>query len=414
MGTTENRQVIRLEASHSISDAERLLAQIHSAGPGADLLASTDLKDHYFAGTAAYMQLLISWCRYCPEGRLRVHVQENDGEHQARAVLERFLKKDYGALALALAGGIWTRGGERQLTDLARPLLDRRLEEMDDRRKPPWKGPKLYAMCLDESWAEAPGMLYRPRESGAPEPEVLGLENFQWLARGISERLAAGSGGGSLASSGSLSSMLFELFRNTHSWARADAGGKPYGPSSSARGFRVQRHDLKVADEEQIVSSLPPLKDFFSHSQLAPGVDRRHFAEVTVFDSGPGLAARWRGAPVERAGDLEAEHSDVRACLRKHFSTSIEEGKGKGLHRVLQDLTALSAFLWLRCGRLSLYRDFFATPYDPEHAADEPFLLDWTGGIGGPTAAPLTAGTFFTALIPIGKNFRQETLLTSK
>lgn len=406
---TGKTKAIELRRPASIGDADAALARIRSVPSDTDLLLPNRPTGRSFAGTAALLQLIVTWSRHCPDGQLRVHVQEGDEDDRARATLESLVATDHGMLAVALAGRVTARRGARDLSRLAVPMLRERLEQANGDGEA-LRGTKAFAMCLDGNEFGAPRLLYRNRPSWlAREAELHELEQFKNLSQTLADRLARGSAGGHLASVASFSRILYELFRNTHEWARTDAGGQPYPPERSVRGIRVERHAVDRDTERQLTEAQPPLRDFCAHPQLRPRDGRRRFAELTVFDSGPGVAAR----QLDREGGqthIEAEHQALRACLRKHISSSRKESKGNGLHQVLEDLSALSAFLWLRTGRLSLYRDFAATPYRPAIDDDEPFLLDWKGGIGGVTEAPKAAGSFFTALLPIGDDPNQTTL----
>ncbi len=406
--------MIELRGRSSIAEMEALVARIVSAPRDADILLPNSLKQKSFAASAAYMQLLVTWARHCPDGRLRLHVQEDDGDERAQVTLERALKADHAMLAAALAGDVRARRGIRDLTPLAAPILRERFARMDRSGTTLRKGGKTFAMCLDDSAYEAPPLLYRDRPANlARDPELLGREGFGSLAQQIQERLNAGiGGGGAFAGVGGLSSTLYELFKNTHEWARSDAVEIPYPPESSARGVRVERHNVDAALELGMVKDQPALRDFFSHPSLAPRDGRRRFVELTVFDSGPGVASRRLLVkhPERADPDVGAELSTLRECLRKHVTSSTEDAQGVGLHKVCKDLTDLSAFLWLRTGRLSLYRDFVAMPYDPEADADEPYLLDWSAGLGGVTENAPATGSFFTALLPIGHDPNQTAL----
>ena len=100
--------------------------------------------------------------------------------------------------------------------------------------------------------------------------------------------------------------------------------------------------------------------------------------------------------------DLDDEWKALHRCLEKHF-THDRSGRrrGIGLHAAFSALNDLKAFLWIRSGRLSLYRDFVAEPYDPEQRGREPYLLDWHANGANSTEMAPAQGAFVTALIPI-------------
>jgi hypothetical protein len=390
---------------------EELLQRIVSSPRDADVLVSNSLKERTFAATAAYMQLLVTWARSCPDGRLRVHVQEDADEDRARATLGNALKSDHLMLAAALARDVRARRGERELGGIAAPILEDRFSAMDSVGALLEKGNKVFAMCLDDSPVPFPKVLYRdpPRPQRGRGAELLSLGGFQNLAGGIQDKFNEGIGGGaSFAGSGSLSTALFELFKNTDEWARSDAHNLPYPRNSSVRGIRIERRNVDSEMEE--AEDQPALRDFFAHESLRSHDGRRRVVELTVFDSGPGVPSRRLLATHPEGAEVDVGHefSALRDCLRKHVTTSKKDPRGTGLHRVLQDLTDLNAFLWLRSGRLSLYRDFVAMPYRQEdESRDEPFLLDWRAGLGGITPLAPATGSFFTALLPIAHDPRQ-------
>jgi hypothetical protein len=391
---------------------EDLLKRIVSAPADTDLLLPNSLKQRSFAATAAYMQLFVTWARHSPEGRLRVYVNEGSEDEEARKVLERALKGDHLMVAAALAGDVRARRGIQDLGSLVKPILGERFSAMDRPETSLEKGGKTFAMCFDDSDFAPPRILYQRRPSSSGEVLKLhSLASFQDLAGSIQSRLNVGVGGGaSFAADASLSTALHELFKNTDEWARGDETEKVYPPSTSVRGIRVERRNLDAGLEEGLIEDQPALVDFFAHPSLAPVGGRRRVVEVTVFDSGPGVASRrlLTKHPGRTDFDVGEEFSALRECLHKHVSSSHRDPRGVGLHRVLKDLTELRAFLWLRTGRLSLYRDFVAMPYDP--AGDEPYLLDWSAGLGGITELAPAAGSFFTALLPIGHDPNQTTL----
>ncbi|HEY5942710.1 MAG TPA: hypothetical protein VIT89_07615 [Solirubrobacterales bacterium] len=404
--------MIELRGRSSIGEMEELLERIVSSPSDADMLVSNSLKGRTFAATAAYMQLLVTWARSCPEGRLRVHVREDADGDRARTTLGRALKSDHLMLAASLAGDVRARRGERELGGIAAPILEDRFLAMNSVGALLEKGDKAFAMCLDDSPIPFPKVLYRDpptRPQRGRGAELLGLGGFQNLAGGIQDKFNEGIGGGaSFAGSGSLSTAIFELFKNTDEWARSDQHDLPYPRSSSVRGIRVERRNVDAEMEE--AEDQPALRDFFAHESLRSPDGRRRLVELTVFDSGPGVPSRRLLArhPEGAKADVGEEFLALRDCLRKHVTTSKKDPRGTGLHRVLQDLTDLNAFLWLRSGRLSLYRDFLAMPYRPEDGSrDEPFLLDWRAGLGGITELAPAAGSFFTALLPIAHDPRQ-------
>jgi hypothetical protein len=270
------------------------------------------------------------------------------------------------------------------------------------------RGSKGFALCLDDSPFEAPRSLYAAREPQAGEPpRLLGRKGFADLTDVLAARLWSQ---GPAPELDGLTSLLYELFRNTHDCARSDEREVRYRARQSVRGIRIERHGFPLADQEKMAAGQPGLHEYLDHPALGSPDGRQRLVEVSIFDSGPGVAARRLlsladGGPAEP--DLEGRA--LRDCLRKHISTS-PESLGTGLHRALKALSDARAFLLIRSGRLSMLRDFITTPYRPASDPDEPFLADWMAGIGGVTARAPVAGASITALIPIRDRHVQTTL----
>jgi hypothetical protein len=67
----------------------------------------------------------------------------------------------------------------------------------------------------------------------------------------------------------------------------------------------------------------------------------------------------------------------------------------------MQTLSDLRGFFRVRTGRLSLYRDFVARPYEGADTEAASGLIDWSGRAGGLNGMPSVEGVLYTMLIPI-------------
>jgi hypothetical protein len=163
------------------------------------------------------------------------------------------------------------------------------------------------------------------------------------------------------SSTNAVSDIIYELFKNTHQWARTDIKGTRL--RQSLRGLLLNLVDAKSA--ANICKESDALSDYLRRnvSQCS------HFFEVSIFDSGPGFAQRFRNKPISEIGDLDAESSAIHGCLKLHSSSAEEAHRGVGLHYVLCRLDEFRAFLKLRTGRLCLSRSFDQDRYIEREAS---------------------------------------------
>ena len=406
--TRSKRAVIEVATSSTVADFEAVLAEIAIAPEDADLLLPRKQRWRFVAGTAAQLQLLATWRRKCPKGRVRIHAHATMDTAEIDRLLWNFVETDRGAIAASMAD-VLTRAGDEDLSKRAREVADARLEALQTDPAGHVKGRRILGLCLDESPFEAPLSFYFPKESGATTT-LRGLEDFRTFAKGALEQVWRGAGGSGMdplrkPDHLALGTLFFELFDNTHQWAQKDADGNTYARRSSVRGIRIEGHGFDENEDEKMLAEQSALVAYLARPALTLRDGRRRLVEATVFDSGPGIAARELQSKQHILGllpNIADEQTALHRCLEKHF-THDRSGRrrGIGLHAALKSLSDLKAFLWVRSGRLSLYRDFIEEPYDPEQTTREPYLLDWGSGDAVPTELAPAQGSFITALIPI-------------
>lgn len=393
------------------------MAEVVAAPEDADLLLTRKQKSRFVAGTAAQLQLLATWRHTCPKGRVRIHAHARMTAAELDRVLQRFVETDRGAIAASVAD-IWTRAGDEDLSRRARTIADAHLEKLQADPGGHTRGRRVLGLCLDDSPFEAPPSFYFYKQPGVATT-LRDIEDFRSFAKDALERVwrGAGKGGGDplrRPDHRALGQLFFELFDNTHQWARRDPTEKVYPPRSSTRGIRIEGHGFDEDDEQAMVTEQPALVAYLSRPTLTLRDGRQRLVEATIFDSGPGIGAReLHRLRRDRKTDpsISEERASLHRCLQKHF-THDRSGRrrGTGLHAALNALSSLKAFLWVRSGRLSLYRDFIEAPYDIEQRGREPYLLDWSSGGVKPTELAPVQGAFITALIPITRDSEQTSL----
>ena len=220
-------------------------------------------------------------------------------------------------------------------------------------------------------------------------PEPMGVHDevtFKKLVPRLLERLNSGK---SLPlNEGQLDylcAMVYQLFLNCDQHGAYRVGGGRY-----TRGIRgISARLTTLTDLPTLVEYAgndTHLRSYLTRLQMLPfkgektgptvqkhGAKPMQLLELSVFDTGPGLALRWlsetEGAESYSDFSLAQELDAVRTCFQKHTTTKVSELSGQGLPVALSALKNLNAFMTLRTGSLSLYQDFSTastTVFSPE------------------------------------------------
>lgn len=196
-----------------------------------------------------------------------------------------------------------------------------------------------------------------------------------------------------------------ELFKNTDGWARHGVDGAMV--PNGIRGVLVEVLG-GITELQKLMPKAPQSDPLLQYLERRLTGQRHAAVSVSVFDSGPGLARRWLKCPTLEGFSLAQEYEAVTQCLSLHATTSDVLGRGVGLHQVLMSLSdsSVRGFLFLRTGRLCLYRDLETNPIPKADTlrASEYWLDDWTSrAMNAPCDAGWAEGTLvtFVFLVPI-------------
>ncbi|MBT1696078.1 hypothetical protein KK083_04265 [Fulvivirgaceae bacterium PWU4] len=200
-----------------------------------------------------------------------------------------------------------------------------------------------------------------------------------------------------------INSIVFELFENTHKWARKSYTEQFLDPSY--RGIYTTFYKLEKKNIKDYLNS-PGLLSYFE--SLASKVDQSYkyltFLEISVIDSGSGLAQRY----AERDADsmtVSEEYQFLKECLMKnktsHKEFSDAQGRGIGLHRTMELLDSKKGFLRIRSGRMHLYRNFLKFPFLNKESSNPNYSLqDWDTNSTIPENRPMIEGTSISIILP--------------
>jgi len=388
---------ISLTREINISRVERLLDQI-ARQPEQDIETHHQITGASLGGEAALIQLFLTWAKQHPTGRLHLKIDsEDDGLGR---LLEKLSKKAFGFVSMLMADDIVTSDGQTcrkeafQSCKLRVELMtgSQTLESSVDNSV--W-GHRTFLPCVDHSTKAFITPFYhsngqfRGRSEFRRFAEVL----FRSRSRKFVEANRNVVHG--------LGAILYELLHNTHDWARTDVDDSPV--KKSIRGVLFTRLHLpkesiaKAAGDNSAIAQ-------YMHSTAAQGPGQYiDLAELSVFDAGPGLAARWLANDEDENVDLSVsdEHQACIACLGVHRTTSSDAYRGVGLFDVMNTLSELSAMVRVRTGRVAMFRDFIASPLVDEERESGPQLPLAAEHSSRPGGLAFATGTMFTFLFPL-------------
>jgi hypothetical protein len=195
-----------------------------------------------------------------------------------------------------------------------------------------------------------------------------------------------------------IADIVFELFQNTHDWARTNFDG-----TRISRSIRIIHIRMYPNDATPPNGCIPLLSQY---------IKRRHstcrgFLEISILDAGPGMAQRLTERPISTIPSLDEEYGIVKRCLTLHETSTGDSRRGVGLHAVLRAIDATGGFFRLRTGRLSLCRDLEINPYIEAgggliaQSRAKPWLMDSATNKLKWTANSFISGSLFTTIIPI-------------
>lgn len=220
-----------------------------------------------------------------------------------------------------------------------------------------------------------------------------------------------------------ISSIIFELFSNTHDHARTDEAGNIYSegnvrgliartiefredPRESYVNTHVHRYMTKATLQKEYRRPSPEVnrervenaKAGYEKQPAANSKSRisTRFLEFTIYDTGPGLARNWarRKGRAQESLNFDEELKLVSECFAIGSTTKESDGVGQGLANSILALKRLGAFMALRTGRAFLYQDFLRKSeeaFRPEHwhpdQKEQPYL----------------PGTTYTIVVPLNR-----------
>ena len=348
-----------------------------------------------FGVDAALAQLVISWARTHEQSVLHLYA----GAENAPDRILQLGQTAAGLAALIMSSRIETEAHEtiekRAALTVIKPLIEA-MYDGDLRNTSSERGARPTAINLF-SINFAKMEFIKPFYYGGTSPQIHSHSSFASLLEMSSALMHSKQDKKSLHRGGlpALGSVLAELIANADQHSVTDVHGVKY--KKGLRGTSVKSGRIKKEDIH-LVSDKEPQFALFVMRNMLKDADFLEFIEISVIDSGPGLARRWlsskQGAPVEALNDLPlaVELEATLECFKKHVTTKDSVTSGMGLHNAVQALNKLKAYVRLRTGRVCLYQAFQGqdqvVEFNPKN---------WSGD----RELVAAEGTVFTICIPV-------------
>lgn len=379
-------QQMKIPPHFSFSRIERILTDLAGAG-GFTLTSSLESKYHALGGEAALVQMYVTWAQQQERPQIRLMaINRPDFEDAVR-------KLPVLCFSL-LSDSIWA-GTE----DVAKPLREAALNRLSSlqARVPQGvsRGSQIEIVCADHVGRPYPASFYRVPVNG--EPEVRPESELGDLVELILKTtlLAEHTNGKTMHLVQPLTSAIYELFRNTDEHARLDLAGNLL--NRSLRIVHARRHSINPSALKTIAADVPPLATYCTRLQPSAGKAQLQLLELSILDSGPGIASRWQGRDRSGRNAAAAEFEAILHCMKIGTSTKRHPGAGMGLPNLIATARKSNGFLRLRSGSQSLYADLGIE-------SDRPFgALPDLKPLHGSRVPSRAAGTLWSLILPVNE-----------
>lgn len=386
--------VLEIGSQATIPIVESYLEQLNAATFSELRLPKKPIKSAALGGDAALIQCILTWARTNPNGSVITPLELGNGDDEARS-LKHLASRSYSFIAMLAASDVLAADQSTSIRTRTNRACSGRVDAMAEGLQGAAFGHRTFLSCVDHStkgnipaFYFSDGTLRNRNEFADLAEELLLSRAAGFTKRNIATRTREGLG-----------LILYELFKNTHDWGRTDLSHAPLRPS--LRGMLFTRLNMLTSGATSSAGGNSRLESFVKHMGEKSHDEYVRFLEFSIFDSGPGLAARWLSQPIDSNVSMRQELEACFECLSKHKTTSGASTRGLGLFDVMKTLNELDAYVRLRTGRLSLCRSFVDAPLDAEEQIKGPELYDWKTESTEPTLMPKTEGTLFSIIIPL-------------
>jgi hypothetical protein len=193
-----------------------------------------------------------------------------------------------------------------------------------------------------------------------------------------------------------------ELFLNTDEHAKTNTLGHNLYPNIRAVYFKFHKRTLNNYKKDYKKNK--GLLDYFDTNLVLNDKSELYLFEISVIDSGPGLARRFENKAFLDSITIIDEVEIIKKCFFKHNTSSVginRGNKGLGLNRVLETIDG-KGFLRIKSGRVDVFRDMRNSRYVQAQNPNDIELFDWNNNSLNFTEHKNAEGTLISIIYPLG------------
>jgi len=384
--------------SITIEACEKFLDRLSSHNGALQL--PVDTAAPAFGGLASAIQAVNTWARVSELSR--IELRSSTAIDVMADVIARPHKFSAAMMARSIGlGDAATQELGPQIYALAKQAIETQSQYQYGQQR----GGLCWFTFVDHSSKGFDRNFYIEESDSKPAPRQ--PAQFKAIVKAMAEKAISIPGGAKVpvdSDMDHLGRIFYELFLNTHEHgSRGEARNEWLKPG--VRIIYAQGINLTEAGEKGITQQQPILSEYVGSLENKVGIPgNRRFLELAIVDSGLGYCGRWLADhPSDAAGELslDDEYGIFEKCFTFRQTSTSRDNKGNGLPVVMDRLTKLNGFMRIRSGRLSLYRDFVASPKSKQDACA---FFDWSTrklASESPSEMSKVAGVAISLLIPL-------------
>ena len=390
---------ISIKNNISYSDIENNYELLNKY-PNADLYIPADLKGKQLGVYTEIIQLIITWSRVS-RGKLYVNYDKDSSDLDDK--IDRMFNRYWNFVAgcMGYKNGIYLND-ETNISMKVANVIKERIEFLNINRN--WqKGSNSFISAIQHSSKPFPSAFYYSDGNLKSKKQVIELTKD--ILIDVSKAYSKSTSTTVIEYYQSLiGEILFELMENTHFWSQTNYDNKTF--ETGIRGVLISSHH---GDKEELLKNCKDdksLSEYFNNLITNDEVEN-YVIELSIFDSGSGLASRWLQKDISEFSSNEEIYDAIIDCLIRENTSdkSSNYERGFGLYNMMKLLDLRGGYLKLRTNGVKLIRDFNKNPFDTNKSKNkEEYKLDYWRNVQKQSMPNYkTEGTMFSIFLPTTK-----------